>query len=189
VLDQGLLVLPTAILAIWIAVRGLRRQLGTWVITLQLVGLVHAAAVIAVAFFPLPVQRELIDAFRATQVAHNNLLPMGSLIGAIASGATPSVIYQSVGNLLMLMPLGAYLPMLLPAARNARTTVLAGFGVSVSIELAQLAISSMLGYTYKIADVDDVILNTAGVAIGFGMYWLLSRWLPDLRFNPSVSQV
>lgn len=41
-----------------------------------------------------------------------------------------------------------------------------GLLVSMLIELLQLGISAVLGYTYKITDVDDVILNTIGALHG-----------------------
>jgi hypothetical protein len=37
----------------------------------------------------------------------------------------------------------------------------------VSIEAAQLAISAMLGFAYRAIDIDDVILNAIGIAIGW----------------------
>lgn len=179
-LDAGWVVLLAIPLAVWIMVRGGSRRIGARTVFLQLVALVHLAAVVAVAFFPFPYQRELIESRQTLQEAHNNLIPLVSLINALATGSTPSVVHQSIGNALMLMPLGVYLPLLVPRARHAAATVVTGVGVSLAIEVGQLAISSLLGYTYKIADVDDVILNTAGVAVGFGVYWVISHSIPGL---------
>jgi glycopeptide antibiotics resistance protein len=170
-------------MGLWIVAHGLRRKLRPLTLLLQLVVLVHVMAVIASAFFPFPYQRELIDVFRAHQVAHNNLVPLVSLIHAIGTGTNPSVVHQSIGNFLMLLPLGLYLPLLVPRARHVAATVLVGLGVSLAVEFGQLAISAILGYTYKIADVDDVILNTAGVAVGYGIYRVGRQWLIRSRAN------
>jgi len=89
-------------------------------------------------------------------------------------------VLKSLGNFVLLMPLGVYLPLLLPRARRIAGTVLIGFGVSLAIELGQLGVSALLGYTYKITDIDDIILNTAGVAVGFGVFWVIRHWLPAL---------
>lgn len=52
-----------------------------------------------------------------------------------------------------------------------------GLAVSLAVELLQLGISMYLGYTYKIADVDDLILNTAGVALGYFLFRMAAQWL------------
>ena len=52
--------------------------------------------------------------------------------------------------------------------------VLVGLGLSAAIELGQLAISLHLGYGYRAADVDDVILNTLGTLIGLGVFVITS---------------
>jgi len=75
--------------------------------------------------------------------------------------------YETVGNFFMLMPLGIYLPLLYRYLKNFFVVTLVAMLVSVSIELMQLATNS------RIADIDDVILNTAGAAAGFIVYWLL----------------
>lgn len=174
-LDASQLLIPAVPLGAWIIVRGARRRAGAGTVVLQLVVLAHLTAVVAVAFFPFPIQAELIQENRQFQLAHNNLVPLSSLIHALVTGTTPSVIDQSVGNLVMLMPVGVYLPLLVRPARRATTMVLVGLALSLAIEFGQLVISTVLGYTYKIADIDDVILNTAGVAIGYGSYWLISH--------------
>lgn len=50
--------------------------------------------------------------------------------------------------------------------------LLAGLAFSVAIELAQLAVSVGLGYAYRVSDIDDVILNVAGVLLGYTAYRL-----------------
>lgn len=179
-LEAGWVVIPAAPAGVWIIIHGWQHRLGAWTVMLQLVALVHLAAVVAVAFFPFPYQRELIATGRQLQLAHNNLIPLRSLIEALLTRAYPSVVDQSLGNLLMLMPAGVYVPLLMPRARRVGTMIPIGLGLSLVVELGQLVTSAFLGYTYKIADVDDVILNTAGVAIGFGAYWVLSHWILGL---------
>jgi glycopeptide antibiotics resistance protein len=44
--------------------------------------------------------------------------------------------------------------------------VLAGLALSLLIELGQLAIATAYGFPVRIADVDDVLLNTMGVLVG-----------------------
>ena len=77
---------------------------------------------------------------------------------------------QNLGNFVMLLPLGIYLPLLywkLRKAYNLYGVLLICFSVSVGIELLQLATS------YRSADIDDVILNTLGGGAGFLVYQLI----------------
>jgi glycopeptide antibiotics resistance protein len=140
----------------------------TW--GLGVLAIVHLSAVVNLTLFPLPVQAEVIAEGREFHDARNNFVPLASLLSALATGSNPSVISQSIGNLLMLAPLGFYGPRLWPRIRSWQAAVLVGFLTSLGIELTQLGISSYLGYTYKIADVDDLILNTAGVALGYAVF-------------------
>jgi glycopeptide antibiotics resistance protein len=55
--------------------------------------------------------------------------------------------------------------------------------VSVSIELMQLATS------YRITDIDDVILNTAGAALGFIIYSIVYPFLIKPLHTPQERQM
>jgi len=77
---------------------------------------------------------------------------------------------QILGNFVMLLPLGIYLPLIyrrLRKAYNFFVVLLICFLVSVAIELLQLATS------YRSTDIDDVILNTLGGGAGFLIYQLI----------------
>jgi len=77
---------------------------------------------------------------------------------------------QILGNFVMLLPLGIYLPLFYTRLRKAYSffaVLLICFLVSASIELLQLATS------YRSADIDDVILNTLGGGTGFIIYLLI----------------
>ena len=47
----------------------------------------------------------------------------------------------------------------------------AGAGISLCIELVQLALPN------SVTDIDDLILNTAGVIIGYAIYSLIRRMI------------
>src|SRR6188768_16619 len=77
---------------------------------------------------------------------------------------------QVLGNFVMLLPLGIYLPLIYKRQRKAYSffvILLISFFVSVGIELLQLATS------YCSTDIDDVILNTLGGGAGFIIYLLI----------------
>ena len=158
--------LAAAVAVVWLVV-AIRCGVRPWTAGLGLVAIGHVCGVIAVTLFPLPVQPEVIEEHRSIQLASNNVVPLASLVNALASGGYPAVISQSIGNFIMLVPFGIYAPLLIRRLRRWHLTVLAGLAFSLLVESIQLAISTVLGFTYKIADVDDVILNTGGVAVGY----------------------
>jgi glycopeptide antibiotics resistance protein len=71
------------------------------------------------------------------------------------------------------VPFAVYAPLLFRGLRPFHMTMLAGLAFSLTVEAIQLAISTVLGFTYKLADIDDVILNTAGVAVGYVGFLLI----------------
>jgi len=74
-----------------------------------------------------------------------------------------------VYNVVAFVPFGIAQPILLNRKNTFLLTFLAGTLLSAAIEGTQLV--TLLGE----CDVDDVILNAAGVLIGWGMYWVGSR--------------
>ncbi len=69
------------------------------------------------------------------------------------------------GNVLMFIPVGVVWPLCFPRLNTVAKTVLAGFGLTVFIELMQLL------FWERCSDVDDVLLNTLGVLIGAILYF------------------
>jgi len=171
---EGNFVLTPAVLTAvaWLTI-AVRRRVGPWTALVGLVAIGHIAGVVAVTLFPLPVQPEVIEEHRAAQLASNNFIPLASLIDALTAGGPRAVVSQSVGNFIMLIPFAIYAPLMFRRLRSFPITLLAGIMFSLIVETTQLAISALLGFTYKIADIDDLILNTAGVAVGYAGFLFL----------------
>lgn len=74
---------------------------------------------------------------------------------------------QIVGNFIMLMPLGIFIPLLYKKMSNFFLVLLASFLISTTIELLQLVTS------FRSADVDDIFLNTLGACTGFIIYTII----------------
>ncbi|MBQ7331462.1 MAG: VanZ family protein [Oscillospiraceae bacterium] len=73
-----------------------------------------------------------------------------------------------IGNTAMFIPLGVVWPAVFPKLDRHAKVIAAGFGVSLCIEVLQLP------FFDRATDIDDLILNTAGYLIGYGVY-LLAR--------------
>ena len=81
---------------------------------------------------------------------------------------------QMIGNAIMLLPLGIFIPLLNRRRRKFSgffIVLLTAFIVSVGIEVLQLATN------YRSTDVDDVILNTLGACAGFLIYQLIKSMM------------
>ena len=77
--------------------------------------------------------------------------------------------FQNIfGNLLLFVPLGLFLPFTFPGTRSLKKIALIAFAGSVCIETIQLLLRYI--HTYRTVDIDDVILNTAGALLGYGIY-------------------
>lgn len=74
-----------------------------------------------------------------------------------------------IGNTAMFIPLGIVWPAVFQKLNTHRKVIAAGFGVSLTIEILQLP------FFGRSTDIDDLILNTTGFLIGYGIYLLAKR--------------
>lgn len=88
----------------------------------------------------------------------HQLRPFVTIVAALASPFHRDFLIDVVGNTALFMPLGASLRLLGIRSRRAN---LVGALASAAIEVAQHWIPG------RTSSVDDVILNTAGTALGF----------------------
>jgi glycopeptide antibiotics resistance protein len=166
----GLVVLiPVLPIALWIWRRPADR---TWTL-MALLALFHIALTIGFTVFPIPIAGQ--DYYRRTRgLSQDNLIPFATIAAQIR-GLSLDSIRQLGGNVIALMPLGVYGPALWPALRDWRRFLLVALALAGAIELAQLAGSLMEGFTYRVTDVDDAILN-AGGALAAMLAW---PWIRD----------
>lgn len=106
-----------------------------------------------------------------------NLLPFDFIRSGLRDGVSISVVLKNVlGNIGVFIPFGMLLPVFLKKL-DWKKTALAGLLTSVLIEAVQLI------FGIGITDIDDVLLNTIGVAIGAVVYFLLLKRLDDRWHN------
>lgn len=94
-----------------------------------------------------------------------NLIPFGD-------EKTARFFFQVGMNAVMFLPFGFLLPVLWPKCRGWKATTLAGLLTSGLIEFLQL-------FSFRATDIDDLLMNTLGAFLGYGLAWLLFRrsWL------------
>lgn len=101
--------------------------------------------------------------------ARFNLIPFASIFQLMRDTPITVAFENIVGNLVLFIPLGFLLPMLFKQLRRLGAVLWRMALVSVVIEAVQLITG------VRAVDVDDVILNVAGAAIGFSVFLLLAR--------------
>jgi glycopeptide antibiotics resistance protein len=92
-----------------------------------------------------------------------NLVPFKTITQNLRQSDTPLQhrAYELLGNLAVLAPIGIYLVFVRP--RFSIWPVLAiAIGLSTSIEITQYP-----GWTWRVADVDDVICNASGALVAY----------------------
>ena len=138
---------------------------------IELVAFAHVVVLANVALFPIPVDQLLVlDARSAASSGGGlNLVPFATIGPVLTGHAPPLAARIAVLNLFVLTPAGVYLPALFESLRSWRGLAIVAIAGGVSVEAAQLAISTVFGFPYRTIDIDDVILNALGIAIG----WLI----------------
>jgi glycopeptide antibiotics resistance protein len=95
-----------------------------------------------------------------------NLIPLVNLFDyEIMSEA----VINFVGNTTMFIPIGIIWPIVYKELDTPVKTIAAGAGLSFFIEILQLP------FYDRVSDVDDLLLNTLGFAVGYGVYRLVAR--------------
>lgn len=107
--------------------------------------------------------------------------------GVVGSNFSPFWSYEAIGkgkedliaenliNMIVFVPVGMILGSLLRVKKSWLITLLFGMGISVLIEVLQFVLKR--GF----AEVDDVIHNTLGGLIGYGVYRLICSILYKIR--------
>lgn len=108
-----------------------------------------------------------------SEVAKVNLVPFRTVSMFIQSNEHVSdwesvSLVNVVGNMLIFTPIGLFVPMLWRKLNAWWKVFLVGFGMTCLIESIQFFIG-------RSTDIDDVILNTVGVMIGYGLFAIWSK--------------
>lgn len=106
---------------------------------------------------------------------HTNLTPFHTialywrlLVRPVRPVLTQLAIYNLVGNILLFLPMGALLPTLFPKLRSFWKTLLVVTGIMALAEICQVL------FLTGSCDIDDIILNLFGTALGYPLYRILT---------------
>ena len=90
-------------------------------------------------------------------------------------------VYNLLGNIIMFLPFG-FFPALLWRKYTWWRALLTGFAVTAFIECCQLCVG-------RAFDVDDLLLNTVGAMLGYGLWLLLKKLAPNFTARFQVEPV
>lgn len=122
--------------------------------------------ILALTIFPIPVEARWWRFHRLFSNMH--VLPFGTIRAQLASGLEYSEARQLIGNVVLFVPLGFLLPAAVRVCRQLWVTLVAAAGLSILIETMQAILPE------HATDVDDVILNTTGAALGYLAFWVIA---------------
>ncbi len=158
-LSANALVVAGGVVMIFVIVTG--RARGTsWPTIVARCALIGAIGwILALTIFPIPVTARW---WRFHRLFSNmSFVPFRTIGTQLSHGLERYEARQLLGNIALFAPLGFLLPFALRSLRRAWPTLLVAAGLSMLIETTQAILP---GHS---TDVDDVILNTAGAALGY----------------------
>ena len=167
------LLVPVAVLP-WVH-RQYRRhgRLRGWSAVVAAAGALYGCGLVAFTLFPLPIVTDGFCAGRSWR-DYWQPRPFASLDDIAAAGFSPTspAFVQVALNVVLFVPLGFLLCYRFRRGLAAATAI--GLLVSLAVEATQgTAAFGLYPCPYRIADVDDLMTNTAGAVLG----WLLARWV------------
>lgn len=126
---------------------------------------INLAVIIRFVFFPRAlvdghIQPLVFDAAAAFPF-RVNLIP---LVHLFDYASVRDIVWNVVGNAAMFVPSGIVLPIVYRKLNSFWKVTASGALISLCIEILQLPFAS------RASDVDDIILNTLGVVVGYGIY-------------------
>ena len=157
---------------LWILVRAavcINQEHISWKREAQLM-LVYICIVVVMrfTFFPFSkvggrIQPLLFDA-AAVFPPRINLIPFVNLLNY---EIYKEMLINVIGNTTMFIPLGIVWPCVFKKLDTHAKVIAAGVGFSLCIEILQLP------FFDRVTDIDDLILNSVGFAVGYGIYLLV----------------
>ena len=161
--------------AIWLLVRigvGIKqRKVDLKREAILLLMYINLAVIIRFVFFPRALVAGRVQplVFEAAEMIplRINLMP---LVHLFEYGSVRDMIWNVVGNTVMFIPSGIILPVVYRKLNSFRKVIAVGALISLCIEFLQLPFAS------RASDIDDLLLNTLGVAAGYGIYMIFRRF-------------
>jgi glycopeptide antibiotics resistance protein len=136
---------------------------------------VYIVCALLITTVPIPMTRS-----ESLTTSRINLIPLINTTKGFAETLssekhfmTSHLLENIFGNVMLFIPMGIFLPLVSSKFRSIKKVILFAASCSGAIELIQL-ISRQFGI-YRSVDIDDIILNTLGAALGFLFFQFLLK--------------
>lgn len=107
-------------------------------------------------------RKPFIDIYLHNSNSSINIIPFKTIVEQLKDGNDMMSLssLNLLGNIFLFSPVGFFIPLLAQRKINLKKIIAIGFSLSIFIEFVQLFIG-------RSSDIDDVLLNTFGVVIGY----------------------
>lgn len=114
-----------------------------------------------------------------------NIVPIKETINTFMHSETGmrNSLRNVIGNILVFMPLGFFIPLLFEKFNNLKKVLKVGCLSSLAIELSQLFVGS------NVCDIDDVIYNTLGALAGFICYKTFETIIKKVNLKNKLDKI
>lgn len=106
----------------------------------------------------------------------HNFTPFLMIKEIFLGGSIFSSLVNNIGNIAMFIPFGLLYPLTFPKRSSFLSVLLTGAGISCSIEMIQWFMEN------RWSDIDDLILNTFGTVLGYGIF----RGISEMKKRISI---
>lgn len=138
----------------------------------------YAICLVKIVFFPIyiPSQAQLLK-FKSAMSEDFSMIQYIPFKNISLTFQSSNWLMQIGGNIVLLIPMVVFLALFLDYKNkySIRKTIVIGVGISIAIEAVQALMNYIIQYPNRIADIDDIILNSFGVVIASIGYWIVRK--------------
>lgn len=161
------------LLVLWIIISSVMKKSTARKILISLF-IVYMTAVASITIFPIIIEPELM----VITDKSIRLIPFSTISDLLTNATFKTIVLQIFGNILMTIPYGVAVPFLVERKRWYHYLIYT-LAFPIAIELSQLIICLLTNSFYRTVDIDDVILNSIGIVIGYGVYKILPKFIKN----------
>ncbi len=145
--------------------------------------IVYMTVVVSITIFPLIIDPELMPINDRSII----LVPFSTITNLLENATLWTIVLQIIGNIIMTIPYGIFIPFMVKRKRWYNYLVYTLI-FPLAIELTQLIICISTNSFYRTVDIDDVILNSIGIIIGYGIYKILPKFVKEYFENNNTEK-
>ena len=146
-------------------------------IAISCVFIAYLTAVVAITLFPIDFDDSSIE--YCGGLTWYNFIPFKTINEMISDGFSANDATQIFGNILLGLPFGVFVLFFLRKPKWW-VLILLAFSLTIAIEMSQFLMGLVAGNMYRNVDIDDIILNSFGTFLGYGVYKLLPSQIKEI---------